>query len=359
MTNLTSTKLNEAQEMIYTISNVCRAYPDYENRNLTKISKRDDGKLIITDEDGKNFIEDAKPVQDAFVRFTNRTPHFFKYLNPNYGGKVYFKDGAYMICKGDYKFGYANQRNQNIEGLQRRFVEGMTKLRQNQPLAQPSDLAQILQRTSSKYSSVPEEFRQPPLGYVVYPYGLPDKPKHEQIRIQNLFDIEDETDEIDVKEIKDKEDKPKKMKTPYCYCPSYQRQLRCKSLLKDEIEGYQIGCKHISWIQKFDEFLGRKSTLEKDLEKKDSFISKVVVWGYFPPTDPKGQGIFRVFYSNKGINAPKKDWKELVENDKPYTVHDVWNLFHRMLSKEYVPYCGHQSNGVPINQALKEVFTCQ
>lgn len=95
------------------------------------------------------------------------------------------------------------------------------------------------------------------------------------------------------------------------------------------------------------------------MEKKDSFISKVVVWGYFPPTDPKGQGIFRVFYSNKGINAPKKDWKELVENDKPYTVHDVWNLFHRMLSKEYVPYCGHQSNGVPINQALKEVFTCQ
>ena len=50
---------------------------------------------------------------------------------------------------------------------------------------------------------------------------------------------------------------------------------------------------------------------------------------------------------------------ELIENDKPYTVHDVWNLFHRMLSKEYVPYCGHQSNGVPINQALKEVFTCQ
>ena len=59
------------------------------------------------------------------------------------------------------------------------------------------------------------------------------------------------------------------------------------------------------------------------------------------------------------LNAPKKDWKELIENDKPYTVHDVWNLFHRMLSKEYVPYCGHQSNGVPINQALKEVFTCQ
>ena len=147
------------------------------------------------------------------------------------------------------------------------------------------------------------------------------------------------------------------MKTPYCYCPSYQRQLRCKSLLKDEIEGYKIGCKHISWIQKFDEFLGRKSTLELDL--KNRAPKKVVVWGYFPPTDPKGQGIFRVFYSNKGINAPKKDWKELVENDKPYTVHDVWNLFHRMLSKEYVPYCGHQSNGVPINQALKEVFTCQ
>ena len=189
MTNLTSTKLNEAQEMIYTISNVCRAYPDYENRNLTKISKRDDGKLIITDEDGKNFIEDAKPVQDAFIKFTNRTPHFFKYLNPNYGGKVYFKDGAYMLCKGDYKFGYANQRNKNIEGLQRRFVEGMSKLREKQPYAQPSDLAQILQRTSSKYSSVPEEFRQPPLGYVVYPNGLPDLPKHQQIKIQNLFDI--------------------------------------------------------------------------------------------------------------------------------------------------------------------------
>ena len=147
------------------------------------------------------------------------------------------------------------------------------------------------------------------------------------------------------------------MKTPYCFCPSYQRQLKCQSLLKDEIEGYQIGCKHISWIQKFDEFLGRKSKLELDLENKAP--TKVVVWGFFPPETPKGQGVFRVFYSNKGINASKKDWKELVENDKPYNVHDVWNLFHRMLSKEYVPYCGHQSNGTPINQALKEVFSCQ
>ena len=89
---------------------------------------------------------------------------------------------------------------------------------------------------------------------------------------------------------------------------SYQRQLRCKSLLKDEIEGYKIGCKHISWIQKFDEFLGRKSTLELDL--KNRAPKKVVVWGYFPPTNPKGQGIFRVFYSNEGIHAPKKECYE-------------------------------------------------
>ena len=356
MTNLTSTRLNEAQQMIYTISNVCRAYPEYENRNISSVSKRDDDTLIITDEDGKTFTEDAKPVQQAFMRFTNRLPHFFKYLNPSYGGKVHFKEGAYMLCKGDYKFGYKNQRNTTLEQLQLKFVNGMKKLKENQPYARPSDLAMILQRTSSDYSSVPEEFRQPPLGYVVYPYGLPEVPKEQQIEIQNLFDLEEDAEDIDITEIKDKDNKPKKMRTPYCFCPSYQRQLRCVSQLKDEIEGYTIGCKHISWIQKFDEFLGRKSTLEMNLENKAS--EKVVVWGFFPSDHPKGQGVFRVFYSNKGLHAPKKDWKELRENDKPYTVHDVWNLFHRMLSKEYVPYCGHQSNGTPINQALKEVFKC-
>ena len=92
-------QLNEAQALIYSRSNIRRAFPAFDDTDIAGIFKQDD-KIVVTRNDGSQRSYPADQVRTAFKTFTSRTPDFFSYLGPNYRGPSIWKNNCYILFKG-------------------------------------------------------------------------------------------------------------------------------------------------------------------------------------------------------------------------------------------------------------------
>lgn len=297
----TTTQLNETQSLIYTRTNIRRAFQDFDDTDVASIHL-DNDLCYVTYRDGAQVKYPIQPIKDSFVSFTHRLKDFFAYLGPNYRGPSVWHHNAYVMFKGWHYTHSLGKQTVNAK-LQTQWADKFIRL------SEPEQLKALLQSD------------QTDIGYLVAPdgYRLEDR----------LIDMDAELDDSQ---------KPRAMFTePCCSCGSFQRQLHNLQGLQAEITGYKPWCIHLTWFQKYRAFLCRRTELRNALP---AYVpDKCVAWWYAPPVDATSDGRFMLLYTKYGAQAPLTHWR----NYKPkeiFTQKDAWTLFDNMIDAGYVPFPG-------------------
>jgi len=85
MSTQLQTELNSAQALIYSRSNIRRAYPEFDDTSIAGIYLRGDHCLVVR-HDGSEQNYERSLIKAAFQSYTHRLKDFFSYLGPNYRG---------------------------------------------------------------------------------------------------------------------------------------------------------------------------------------------------------------------------------------------------------------------------------
>ena len=323
MSTTTQKELNEAQTCIYSKSNIARAYPDIDAMSIKDIRKKN-GKIVIND---KTRL-DPKPIQEEFVKFTNRVPNYFEYLSPTGSALTPWRENCYVLWKG-WKYQYPQRKN--LVALQEWCIgKGVHKIPYIdglQALIQPTAKINCKLHDEEVLKPFKLPFEECDLGYVVAPDGRNDASKE----IDLMTPFKEDVDEDELEDMEEKEPEP------WCSCPSFQKQLRCISQYKKEIKYYRIGCKHLSWIRKFRHISGLRTKLHEEAPGK--MPKQAAAWGYTPPKQVDMPGQFKLLYTKSGYMAPARDWR-WYKPDQNFTEEDVWPLFTSMVNNGYTYYTG-------------------
>lgn len=308
MTNSTvQTQLNEAQKIIYTRTNIRRAYEDFDDTGISGIYLQDDSCVVVRD-DGSEQSYDKELIKQAFVSYTTRLKDFFSYLGPNYRGPSVWRYNSYILFKG-WHYSHALGHLTHYAQLQRRWSDKFIHV-----------------DTKEKIEAILQS-DQTDLGHLVSPDGfiMPGSvslnPEQEE---ENSFE---ETEE----EVESQERKP------YCSCGSFTRQLNNLSEFQQEIEGYEPSCIHLTWIKKYREFLCKRTEAR---EKAHGLMpKKAVAWWYAPPEGKSFEGRFLLLYTTSGTMAPVGQWRTYKPKEN-FTQHDAWDLFDKMMDNDFIPFAG-------------------
>tara|TARA_B100001939_G_scaffold348095_1_gene372608 strand:+ start:13561 stop:14448 length:888 start_codon:yes stop_codon:yes gene_type:complete len=275
-------ELNQAQSLLYSHSNIRRAFDDFESTDVAGIYRRSDHLLVVRN-DGTQQSYPIHPIQLQFQSFTGRLKNFFSYLGPNYRGPSLWRHNAYVMFKG-WSYCHVHGHQTTSAKLQAKWADKFVHLSRIEEL-----------QAALNYG----EFQ---LGHIIAPYGF---------NYQN------------------------KDNSPWCSCGSFQTQLNNLKDFQDEIPEYQPNCIHLTWFQKYHEFLAKRT----ELRSLVSAPSKCVAWWYYPPVDSASDGRFMLLYTTSGAQAPLSHW-HLYEPTKHFNSEHVWDLFFRMMEAGYVPFPG-------------------
>lgn len=299
------TQFNQAQQLIYTKSNLRRAFPEFDDTEIAAITLRDHLVAVVRN-DGTEQTYDKQLVKGAYQQFTFRLKDFFSYLGPNYRGPSIWRNNAYIMFKGwhyNHKLGYLSQSAQMQRAWADKFIH----------ISDRTKLVQLLQSD------------QTDLGHLVAPDGF-----HE---INDAIDFDAPEPESDsetggLQELQT---------SPYCSCGSFQRQLENLSEFQAEIEGYKPWCIHLTWMQRYRQLLVKRGEVRSQCRGQ---VSKdAVAWWYAPPEGKSDEGRFVVLYTKQGSMAPLKSWRTYKPKEA-FTQKHVWDLFDNMLDNGFVPFPG-------------------
>ena len=294
-------ELNEAQTLIYTRSNIRRAFSDFDDTEVAGIYLLDDICRVLY-RDGSQVDFARQPIKDAFVSFTHRLKDFFSYLGPNYRGPSVWHQNAYVMFKG-WSYVHALGKHTVNAKLQAQWADKFIRLSDSE------QLKAILQSD------------QTDIGYLVAPDG---------------FRLEDRAVDMDA-ELDNNQEPQSMFGEPSCSCGSFQRQLNHLSGLQAEIQGYKPWCIHLTWFNKYRNLLCKRTEIRNACPAYAP--DKCVAWWYAPPADATSDGRFLLLHTKHGAQAPLTHWR----NYKPkevFTQHDAWTLFDNMLDSGYVPFPG-------------------
>jgi len=189
MSTQTYTPLNGAQSLIYTQTNLRRAFPDFEEGEVASIHLRNDH-CIVARIDGSHETYERQLVVNAYLDFRSRLKDFFSYLGPNYRGPSPWRNEMYVMFKGWHHAHALGHLSRNAQ-LQTLLADKFTRIQHEEEL-----LALI-------------QSDQADIGHLVAPNG---------IRLQDRpISLDGELD-----------DQPKSQpmrSEPYCSCGSFQSQL--------------------------------------------------------------------------------------------------------------------------------------
>lgn len=311
MATQTLTQLNEAQQVIYSRSNIRRAHPEFDDSDIAGIYLKEN-QVIVVRKDGAEQTYDRTLVKQAYQKFTFRLKDFFSYLGPDYRGPSIWRNNAYVLFKGwtySHALGYLSQAAQLQKAWADKFIH----------LSEQSKLEALLQSD------------QTDIGHLVAPYGFTYPAE--------LFKGADEDNNDFNEERKEAQSNggTELQKSPYCSCGSFKRQLNNLADFQQEIEGYKPWCIHLTWIQKYRELLVKRTDVRN--ECRGQAPEKAAAWWYAPPEGKSDQGRFLVLYTTHGSMAPVNAWKTY-KSKEIFTQHDAWNLFDNMLENGFVPFPG-------------------
>ena len=301
MSTQTYTPLNGAQSLIYTQTNLRRAFPDFEEGEVASIYLRNDH-CIVARIDGSHETYERQLVVNAYLDFRSRLKDFFSYLGPNYRGPSPWRNEMYVMFKGWHHAHALGHLSRNAQ-LQTLLADKFTRIQHEEEL-----LALI-------------QSDQADIGHLVAPNG---------IRLQDRpISLDGELD-----------DQPKSQpmrSEPYCSCGSFQSQFRHLSLFEKEIPGFKPDCIHLRWHRRWIQHLGQLTQVRNNA--RNGQPSNVVAWWYAPPSDGNSDGNFVLLHTKSGAQAPATHWR-LYGRGKTFTQHDAWTLFNNMMEADYLPIPG-------------------
>ena len=299
------TQLNQAQQLIYTKSNLRRAFPGFDDTEISAIYLRDD-LVIVVRTDGSEQTHNRQLVKTAYQQFTFRLKDFFSYLGPNFRGPSIWRNNSYIMFKGwhySHKLGYLSQAAQMQRTWADKFIH----------ISDQTKLVQLLQSD------------QTDLGHLVAPDGF------QEADMAIDFDAPESESDTEDKSVQ------KSKANPYCSCGSFQRQLNNLSEFQAEIEGYKPWCIHLTWMQRYRELLVKRA--EARSQCRGQVAEQAVAWWYAPPEGTSDEGRFLVLYTKQGSMAPLKAWRTYKPKEI-FTQHHVWDLFDNMLDNGFIPFPG-------------------
>jgi hypothetical protein len=132
MSTQTYTPLNGAQSLIYTQTNLRRAFPDFEEGEIASIHLRDNH-CIVARIDGSHETYDRQLVVNAYLDFRSRLKDFFSYLGPNYRGPSPWRNEMYVMFKGWHHAHALGHLSRNAQ-LQALLADKFTRIEQEQEL---------------------------------------------------------------------------------------------------------------------------------------------------------------------------------------------------------------------------------
>jgi hypothetical protein len=288
-----------AHSLIFSRTNISRAFSDFDDTDIAGIYRRDDD-IIVVRKDGSEQNYPAQPVRDAFISYTARLKNFFAYLGPKYKGPSIWHNNAYVLFKG---WCYSSQLGSTTTNakLQAQWQDKFTKIYDQ------ASLIALLQGD------------QTDLGHLVSPDGLRLRPMESNLLSEDMDSVGEEP----------------VVHRPYCSCGSFQYQSTHLQSIQEEIPDYQPTCIHITWFNRYRQFLTRRAQLRN--ECRGSVAQQATAWAYAPPAIGETKGRFTVLYTKSGSMAPLKQWR-LYKPDEIFTQDDAWNLFDAMMDAGFVPF---------------------
>lgn len=301
MTTETLTELNSAQLLVYSRTNIGRAYQDFDDSEIAGIYLRDSNCIVVR-RDGSEQTYDRQLIKDSFKSYTHRLKDFFSYLGPNYRGPSVWHNNAYVMFKG-WNYVHALGHTTPNAQLQAHWADRFIHL---------SDQAKLVSLLQSD---------QTDLGHLVAPDGM-------RLPFQSI-DMDSELDN-------EQEQKPV-FGEPICSCGSFQRQFNNLSFFQEEIEGFKPWCIHLTWFYRYRELLCKRTEVRDSA--RSGVPDKCVAWWYAPPSDASAEGRFVLLHTKSGAQAPPTHWRTYKPKEV-FTQHHAWDLFFNMLEAGYVPFPG-------------------
>lgn len=97
-------QLNSGQRLIYSYSNIRRAFTDFDDTDISGMHLNDDD-LVVVYNDGAEKLFNKRPIKETFKDFRSRCPDFFSYLGPDLRGPSFWRNNCYVLYKGwNYQF---------------------------------------------------------------------------------------------------------------------------------------------------------------------------------------------------------------------------------------------------------------
>jgi len=294
-------ELNAAQASIYSRTNLCRSFQDFDDTEIAGIYLRDDNCIVVR-RDGSQQAFPREVIKLAFTNYTNRLKDFFSYLGPNYRGPSVWHNNAYILFKG-WHYSHALGHLTSNAKLQQHWADKFVHV------SDPTKITTLLQSD------------QTDIGHLVAPDGM---------RLPNrAIDMESELDS--------NTDQKQMFSEPSCSCGSFQRQLSNLSSFQEEIEGFRPWCIHLTWFNKYRELLCKRTEVRN--ASPSSAPEKCVAWWYAPPTDSTNAGRFVLLHTKYGAQAPLTHWRSYMPKEV-FTQNHAWDLFFNMMEAGYVPFPG-------------------
>jgi hypothetical protein len=295
-------ELNAAQTAIYNRSNLRRAIEGFDDAEINGIYLRDN-LVVVVRVDGSEQTYPRELVVTAYQKFTFRLKDFFSYLGPNYRGPSIWHNNAYILFKG-WTYHHALGHLSSSAKLQAAWSDRFIHINNQEKIEA------LLQSD------------QTDLGYLIAPDGF----RHMQ-SLELGSAVTEDTEETEQAEVI--------QPPPYCSCGSFKRQLNNIQDFQKEIEGHRPWCIHMTWVQKYREFLSERSRVRT--ESRGGAVEKCVAWAYAPPEDHISQGRFILLHTNSGSMAPISHWRTYKPKEL-FTQEHAWDLFFNMLEAGYVPF---------------------
>ena len=294
-------ELNAAQASIYSRTNLCRSFQDFDDTEIVGIYLRDDNCIVVR-RDGSQQAFPREVIKLAFTNYTNRLKDFFSYLGPNYRGPSVWHNNAYILFKG-WHYSHALGHLTSNAKLQQHWADKFVHV------SDPAKITTLLQSD------------QTDIGHLVAPDGmrLPDR----------AIDMESELDS--------NTEQKQMFSEPSCSCGSFQRQLGNLSSFQEEIQGFRPWCIHLTWFNKYRELLCKRTEVRNAIPS--SAPEKCVAWWYAPPTDSTSDGRFVLLHTKYGAQAPLTHWRSYMPKEV-FTQNHAWDLFFNMMAAGYVPFPG-------------------
>ena len=282
------TELNSAQQLIYRPSNIRRAfkengYGEFDDTDLASIHLHNSSCVIVY-RDGTEKTIDSSLVQNAYMNFIRREVPFFNYLGPNHRGPLAWKHSpnTFIMLKG---FHYQNP----LAEKQSLWLNDFDLIYEFEPLR--CFLEDI---TLTPYGEVPQWINtKKAIGHIIKPHDN------------------------------------------YCSCGAFQKQVAYLDDLQKELGAWHPICKHLIWFDKYLEYLNARTNLRESLKNFNE--NNIVAWEYIPNQSNTSQanGIFNLFFTQKGLYAPLEDWKKVPTQ---MTEYDAWKRLEDIIKNKYLPY---------------------